>query len=66
LEKNLFQLAQEAIQNFTNSNDSTSHNEQDKQAVREVIQAAYAEATPEERNELKQFEEQLEDKGQLH
>lgn len=63
MEKNLFQRAQEAIQNFT-SNDT--HSEQDEQAVREVLQAAYAEATPEERNQLKQFEEQLQGKRHLH
>lgn len=43
-----------------------SHTEQEKEAVKKAIQAAYNEATPEERTELKKFEQQLDQKINLH
>jgi len=41
-------------------------NESDKQAVEKSIQAAYQEATPEQRQQLDQFEQQLKQNNQLH
>ena len=54
--------------NFTNTNqqDHQGHNMQNKEAVRKAIQAAYNDATPEEKQQLQQFEQQLDEKIQLH
>ncbi len=40
-------------------------NSQDKQAAQNAVQAAYTEATPEERNQLQQLEQQLKQHNQL-
>lgn len=63
LEKNLFEKAQEAITNFTNRREDSRN--QDKQAVRNIIQSAYDEATPEQKKQLQHFEKQL-DEENLH
>lgn len=44
------------MMNFMNNNEQ---NETDKEAIRRAIQAAYAVATPEEKQQLEQFEQQL-------
>lgn len=41
-------------------------NASDKEAVRKAIQAAYNDASPEERKQLDQFEQQLDEKIHLH
>ena len=50
---------------FTSSqpeHEGHSHQEEDKQAVIKAIQAAYNDATPEEQQQLKQFEQELDKK----
>ncbi len=59
MEKGIFERAQEAFQNFLEIDDSSPDREHEKGAVREVIQEAYKEASPEEREQLKQFENQI-------
>ena len=63
--KNLFEQAKEMMNNFANTNQN-QQSEQNQQAVRNAIQAAYNEATPEEKSQLQQFEQQLDEKGRLH
>ncbi|TXL64026.1 DUF3813 domain-containing protein [Cerasibacillus terrae] len=58
---NLFQQAKDAVNNFMTSNP----NEQDKQAAKNAIQAAYTNCTPEEKQHLQQLEQQLEQNQQL-
>jgi len=65
LAKNLFEQAKEMMNNFANTNQN-QQSEQNQQAVRNAIQAAYNEATPEEKSQLQQFEQQLDEKGRLH
>ena len=48
---NLFQQARNAVMNFMNQQNSAS-NAQDKQAAQNAIQAAYQDATPEEKQQL--------------
>lgn len=55
-QQNLFQQAKNMMMNFMNNNEQ---NETDKEAIRRAIQAAYAVATPEEKQQLEQFEQQL-------
>jgi len=59
LERGIFERAQEAVKNFLEVDDTSPNREQEKAAVQEIIQEAYAEATPEEQNQLKQFEDQI-------
>lgn len=66
--KNLFQQAKDFMDDFLSEgqdHEGHAHREQDKEVVRRAIQAAYNEATPEEQQQLKQFEQQLDDKIQL-
>ncbi|HLR71015.1 MAG TPA: DUF3813 family protein [Pseudogracilibacillus sp.] len=69
MEKNLFQQARDAMMNLMNNQNQQqgghAPNASDKEAVREAIQAAYNEATPEEKQQLQQFEQQLDEKIQL-
>lgn len=63
MNKSLFQQAREAIINFTGTSQNQHGNsEQDKETVKRAIEAAYTEATPEEKEQLKQFEQQLDEK----
>ncbi|GIO25735.1 DUF3813 family protein [Ornithinibacillus bavariensis] len=55
---NLFQQAKDAVTQFANN--MTGTNEQDKQAAQNAIQAAMNEATPEEKQQLQQLQNQLE------
>lgn len=69
MDKNLFEQAKDMMMNFGSGKQNQqghSNNEEDKQAIRNAIQAAYNEATPEEKNELQQFEQQLDEKIDLH
>ncbi|MBO1003622.1 DUF3813 domain-containing protein [Pseudogracilibacillus auburnensis] len=69
MEKNLFQQAKDMMTSFlANSpgHEGHQHTEQEKEAVRKAIQAAYNEATPEEKTQLQHFEQQLEEKIKLH
>ncbi|GEN30695.1 hypothetical protein HNQ35_001570 [Cerasibacillus quisquiliarum] len=63
MEKNLFQQAKDLVSNLTNMGGSAT--EQDKQAARNAIQAAYKDCTPEERAQLQQLEQQLLQNNQL-
>ncbi|MFD1850049.1 DUF3813 family protein [Oceanobacillus bengalensis] len=62
MQNNLFQQAKNAVTGFMNGNAS----EQDKQAAQSAIQAAYNDATPEEKQQLQQLEQQLKQHNQLH
>ncbi|WP_284139445.1 MULTISPECIES: DUF3813 domain-containing protein [unclassified Virgibacillus] len=55
---NLFQQAKNAVQQMMNMQGNA--NEQDKQAAKNAIQAAYNDCTPEEKQHLQQLEQQLE------
>lgn len=66
---NLFQQAKDAVFNFMNMNgtdmDTTATNETDQQAAENAIQAAYNDASPEEKQQLQQLEQQLKQRNQL-
>lgn len=68
MEKNLFQQAKDKMMNFTNDreNHQNARSEKDIEAIRQAIQDAYNEATPEEQEQLKQFEQQLDQNMNLH
>lgn len=62
MEKNLFEQAKDLMAQLTNNqpeHDGHLHQEEDKQAVIQAIQAAYHDATPEEQQQLQQFEEEI-------
>ncbi|WHX24698.1 DUF3813 family protein [Virgibacillus halodenitrificans] len=61
---NLFQQAKNAVNNFM-TNQNNAANATDKQAAQNAIQAAYNEATPEEKQQLQQLENQLRQNDQL-
>jgi uncharacterized protein YybS (DUF2232 family) len=60
----MFQQAKDAVTNFMNNQNSQA-SAQDKQAVQNAIQAAYNEATPEEKQQLQQLENQLRQQNEL-
>lgn len=64
MEKSLFQQARDAVMNLTNRQGEI--NEQEKETVRRAIQAAYNRASPEEKQELEQFEQQINQRNQLY
>ncbi|AIF42750.1 DUF3813 family protein [Virgibacillus halodenitrificans] len=64
MENNLFQQAKNAVNNFM-TNQNNAANATDKQAAQNAIQAAYNEATPEEKQQLQQLENQLRQNDQL-
>lgn len=70
MEKNLFEQAKDMMTNLMNpsENEQNSHSPDasDKEAARKVIKAAYQDASPEEKAQLEQFEQQLDNKIQLH
>ncbi|WP_047982455.1 DUF3813 family protein [Ornithinibacillus contaminans] len=57
MQNNLFQQAMDAVSRLTNMNGAS---EQDKQAAHNAIQAAITDATPEEKQQLQQLQQQLE------
>lgn len=59
MQNNLFQQAKDAVSKFTN-NLAGGTSEQDKQAAQNAIQAAMNDATPEEKQQLQQLQQQLE------
>lgn len=63
MENNLFQQAKNAVTNLLNMQGDIS--EQDQQAAQNAIQSAYNEATPEERQQLQELEQQLKQRNQL-
>lgn len=63
MENNLFQKAKEAITNLTNARENT--NESDRQIAQKIIQDAYNDASPEERQQLEEFEQQLKQNNQI-
>jgi len=58
-----FQQAREQVMNMLNIGQQATP--EDKQMVQEALQAAYQEATPEEKTELQQLENQLKNNQQL-
>ena len=70
MEKNLFQQAKDMVMNMMNGQNQNqgghAPNASDKEAARKAIQAARSEATPEEKQQLQQLEQQLDEKNQLH
>ncbi|GAB3060259.1 DUF3813 family protein [Virgibacillus ainsalahensis] len=66
MENNLFQQAKNAVTNFMNTQgQGNTANADDKQAVQNAIQAAYNQASPEEKQQLQQLENQLKQHNQL-
>lgn len=68
MEKNLFQQAKDLMDGFISQgpeHEHHAHREQDREVVRRAIQAAYNDATPEEEQQLRDFEKQLDEKMQL-
>lgn len=67
MKNNLFEQAKEMMNNFTtHHNNEQNHVEHEKEAVRKAIQAAYNDATPEQKTQLQHFEQQLDKKIDLH
>ncbi|MFD2630348.1 DUF3813 family protein [Oceanobacillus kapialis] len=64
MENNLFQQAKDAVANMMNMQ-GNSTSAADKQAAQNAIQAAYTEASPEEKQQLQQLENQLRQHNQL-
>lgn len=58
MQNNLFQQAKDAVTKFTN-NLAGGASEQDKQAAHNAIQAAMNDATPEEKQQLQQLQQQI-------
>lgn len=56
LAENLFNKAKSMMDNFTGKNE---HDKEDADVIKRAIEAAYTVATPEEKEELKQLEQQL-------
>lgn len=59
MEKNLFQQAKEAMNEFFTNRNEGLKSEKDKEAAQKAIQAAYETATPEEAKQLEQLEHQI-------
>lgn len=66
-ENNLFQQAKDAVMNFMNMQDTEKSpaNENDQQAAQNAIQAAHNDASPEEKQQLQELENQLKQNNQL-
>jgi len=71
--QNLFEQAKQMVTNLMNNMNQgqnqlggQSPNASDKEAARKAIQAAYNDATPEQKKQLDQFEQQLDEKINLH
>lgn len=64
MDNNLFQQAKNAFMNLANM--ETNINKKDLDAIKQVIKEAYNEASPEEKQELEQMEQQLKEDGHLH
>jgi len=68
MEKNLFEQAKDMIEDFFSGDDNHhdhhehEYQEQDKEAIRRTIDAAYHESTPEQQKELEQLKQQLDEK----
>lgn len=60
----LFQEAKEAVSRITNAGGG-GVSENERQIARDVIQAAYQNASSEERQELQQLEQRLQQHGDL-
>lgn len=58
MEPNLFEQAKSMMIKFTSNHE---HEAEDTEVIKQAIQAAYAVATPEEKEQLDQFERQLTD-----
>lgn len=65
MEKNLFQQAKEMMAGLLNKS-ATPDNKSNREAVKKMIQSAYNEATPEEKQQLQEFEQQLRSEDELH
>ncbi|ASN06538.1 DUF3813 family protein [Virgibacillus necropolis] len=62
MQNNLFQQAKQAVSSLTNMQGTAST--QEKQAAHNAIQSAYADCSPEEKQQLQQLEQQLKTKNQ--
>ncbi|WP_430787707.1 DUF3813 domain-containing protein [Virgibacillus flavescens] len=62
MENNFFQQAKKAVSNLKNTQGNTS--DQEKQAAHNAIQSAYADCSPEEKQQLQQLEQELQTKNQ--
>ncbi len=63
MEKNVFQQAKDALMNMMDMGQSP--NDEEQQATQQAIDAAYQEATPEQQQQLKELENQLQEKNKL-
>lgn len=63
MERNLFQQAKDALTNLTNMHGNASESEQ--KAADEALQAAYKEASPEEKQQLQELEQKLQQKNHI-
>lgn len=63
MENNLFQQAKSAISRLNNAQNDTS--EKEKQAAKEAIEQAYTDCTAEEKEQLQQLEQSLNQNNQL-
>jgi len=59
LEKNLFQQAKDAMNNFFENRNEGLPSDEDREVVQKAIQAAYEVASPEEGKQLEQLKHQL-------
>ncbi|WP_404451721.1 DUF3813 family protein [Virgibacillus necropolis] len=59
---NLFQQAKNAVSSLANMQGQAS--QQEKQAAHNAVQSAYADCSPEEKQQLQQLEQQLKTKNQ--
>ncbi len=67
-DNHLFQQAKDAVMNFMNmqgTDEQSGANETDQEAAQNAIQAAYNDASPEEKQQLQQLEQQLKESNQL-
>lgn len=66
MEQNLFQEAKKRVMNMMNMGEQGQQiSETDRNAMQHAIQAAYQEATPEEKDELQQLEQKLRNNQQF-
>lgn len=61
MEKNLFQEAKKTITNLMNMNDKKD----DHEAVKNIIESTYHDASPEQKEQLQELEQQLRDADHL-
>lgn len=64
MENNLLEKAKQMITNLANMGQNATEN--DKQAAKKALDAAYSQASLEERQHLEELEQQLKQEDQIH